>query len=112
MSSPLVLPTRGCSSSPSTVSSAHFWMYSCARCTGFRVWNPTTRVQPRSAKAARVSFGSRWCEGHARMGVLGGAVRLGRLVLAVDREHLLDVEHPEQLTVGALERHPVTGRRL
>ena len=33
-------------------------MYSCARCTGLRVWKPTTRRQPRSANAARVWAGS------------------------------------------------------
>ncbi len=51
-------------SSPSTVSSAHFVRYSCARWIGFRVWNPTTRFQPRSAKSARVSAGSMWSSGN------------------------------------------------
>ena len=55
----LVGPTSGCSSSPSTISSAHFMRYSCARWTGLRVWKPTTVAQPRSAKAARVSAGVR-----------------------------------------------------
>src|SRR5215212_8900549 len=55
----LVGPTSGCSRSPSTVSRAHFMRYSCARCTGLRVWKPTTVAQPRSAKAALVSAGVR-----------------------------------------------------
>src|SRR5215212_4632809 len=55
----LVGPTSGCSSSPSTISRAHFIRYSWARWTGLRVWNPTTLVQPRSAKAARVWAGVR-----------------------------------------------------
>ena len=53
----------GARSRPSTISSAHFWMYSCARWIGLRVWNPTTVFQPRSANAARVSAGvSRYCD--------------------------------------------------
>jgi len=55
----LVGPTSGCSSRPSTVSSAHFMRYSCARWTGLRVWKPTTVDQPRSAKAALVWAGVR-----------------------------------------------------
>src|SRR5437870_4597619 len=41
-SSDLVSPTSGCRRSPSAISSAHFCMYSCARCTGLRVWKATT----------------------------------------------------------------------
>ena len=47
-----VSPTSGWISRPSTVSSATFVRYSCARWIGLRVWKPTTRLQPRSANAA------------------------------------------------------------
>ena len=52
MSSDFVSPTSGWTSRPSTISSATFVRYSCARWIGLRVWNPTTRFQPRSAKIA------------------------------------------------------------
>src|SRR5947208_2388095 len=57
-SSDLVSPTSGWIRSPSTVSSAPLVRYSCARWIGLRVWKPTTRFQPRSAKVRRVSAGS------------------------------------------------------
>src|SRR6187401_1088560 len=53
-SSDLVAPTSGWSNSPSMVSSATFWRYSCARCTGLRVWKPTTVFQPFSSIALRL----------------------------------------------------------
>src|SRR6266540_5091801 len=53
----LVGPTSGCSNAPSQFSRAHLIRYSCARCTGLRVWKPTTDIQPRSANAALVSAG-------------------------------------------------------
>ncbi len=53
---------------PSTTSSAAFVTYSCARWIGLRVWNPTTRFQPRSANAARVCSGSSASSGKAGSG--------------------------------------------
>ena len=125
----LVGPTSGCSSSPSTISSAHFMRYSCARWTGLRVWKPTTVAQPRSAKAARVSAGVRaraptgpssgsttaWTgpatarvgaaqhAGHAGVVGVGGAVDQLGLGPAVALEHLGDLEHAEQLAPLAPE---------
>ena len=58
----------GGSSRPSTVSSATFVRYSCARWIGLRVWKPTTRFQPRSANAARVSAGSSASSGNGGSG--------------------------------------------
>ena len=67
-SSPFVSPTSGWMRMPSTVSSAHFVTYSCARWIGLRVWKPTTRFQPRSANAARVCSGSSARSGNAGAG--------------------------------------------
>ena len=121
--------------SPSTVSSAHLVRYSCARWIGLRVWNPTTRFQPRSAKSARVSRGSLCSSGnagscalehghragdvvvrlaveprHAGMSVVGRAeapLRLALLVVAVD---LLDLEDGERPAALVGERDPVSAR--
>src|SRR6266851_4864443 len=59
MSSLLVSPTRGCRSSPSTISSATFVKYSWARWTGLRVWNPTIVFQPRALLTAWTCDGVR-----------------------------------------------------
>ena len=119
-SSPLVTPESGWSSSPSTCSSATLVRYSWARCTGLRVWNPTTVDQPRSANAARVSAGVegtsparlrgdpdrpgdhgrslREQRGDAGMRLVGGAVHLARLGLEVAIVDLGDRERAEQMT--------------
>ena len=55
-------------SRPSTVSRAPFVRYSCARWMGLRVWKPTTRRQPRSSNALRVSAGSSASSGNGRLG--------------------------------------------
>jgi hypothetical protein len=54
-SSSFVSPTIGWTKRPSTVSSAAFVRYSCARWIGFRVWNATTVRQPRRANSARLA---------------------------------------------------------
>src|SRR5438045_2737411 len=53
MSPSLVSPTSGWMKRPSTISSAAFVRYSCARWMGLRVWKPTTVLHPRSAPGAR-----------------------------------------------------------
>src|SRR5207237_6185344 len=63
MSSLLVSPTSGCRSSPSTLSSATFCRYSCARWTGLRVWKPTIVLHPRCALTSLTCAG----EGAARV---------------------------------------------
>ncbi len=125
-------------SRPSTVSSAPFVRYSWARWIGFRVWKPTTRFQPRSAKAARVSAGSSASSGKldsarsntvtgpprysgvllveprdARMRVLGRAVAalgLARLVVPVDVSSTSSTATVRPVLVG--ERDAVALRRL
>ena len=124
-------------SRPSTVSSAHLVRYSCARWIGLRVWKPTTRFQPRSAKSARVSAGSLWSsrevglgpleDGHrpgevrgllrvelrdAGMLAVGRAEALLRLALLVVGEDLLDLEHRERAAALVRERDAVARRRL
>ena len=122
---------------PSTVSSAHFVRYSCARWIGLRVWKPTTRFQPRSAKSARVSagilvqlreLGLEPLEDGDRAGEVRVLLRveprdagmlavrrpeaLLRLALLVVGVDLLDVEHGEPSAALVGERHPVALRRL
>ena len=130
MSSDFVSPTSGCSSRPSAISSAAFWMYSCARWTGLRVWKPTTRFQPRSANAARVCAGSRRYSGNvgfagrrktctgppmqdvvlrvdggdAGVLVLGRAVDLVGLVRLVVVEVLLDGHDRERRAIAVGQR--------
>ena len=134
-SSDFVSPTSGWMRSPSTVSSAHLVRYSCARWIGLRVWKPTTRFQPRSAKSARVSRGSLCSSGNdgsepledrhragdvvvrlaveprdARMSVVGrseAALRLALLVVVVD---LLDLEDGERPAALVGEGDPVSAR--
>src|SRR5947207_1970125 len=47
---PALCPSRVSRSRPTTKA------YSCARCKAFRVWKPTTRLQPFFANSARVSL--------------------------------------------------------
>src|SRR6266540_819502 len=88
----LVGPTSGCSSSPSQFSSAHFIRYSWARCTGLRVWKPTTVVQPCSAKAAPV---------RALLSPLDGPV--GRYALTPAETRAAFAEHGWTTVVGGGE---------
>ena len=125
-------------SRPSTVSSAPFVRYSCARWIGFRVWKPTTRRQPRSSKALRVSAGSRASSGNGglrahedrdlageiervlRVEARDSGMRLvGRpeaalgLALLVVLEDLLDLEDGQRSSAAVGERDAVPcGRGL
>ena len=108
--------------------------YSCARWIGFRVWNPTTRFQPRSAKILRVSAGSRASSGNsavspleyrdatgeverllrvqardARVRVVGRAEAVLGLALLVVLVGLLDLENGDGVTRLVGERDAVTG---
>ena len=110
--------------------------YSCARWIGLRVWNPTTRFQPRSAKIRRVSAGSRASSGNsgcgalehghaprevqrllrvqasdAGMRVVGRAEALLRLALLVVLEGLLDLEHGDGPAGLVREGDAVSRRR-
>src|SRR3989304_1366865 len=122
MSSLLVPPTGGWRRRPSTVSRAHFWMYSCARWTGLRVWKPTTVRQPRSTKAARAwagagrdsaeaaaqqHFALGVQRGDARVGVLGRAIDLLRFLRLVVVEPLLQLQHRQRLARLVGERPPL-----
>src|SRR3990167_5895471 len=105
MSSLFVSPTRGCKSIASTISRAHFWIYSCARCTGLRVWNPTTLLHPfftNTHPAAEQIFTHPGNVIHARMLFVIGTVDLQRLFWFVmmknffqvkDRNHLISLIH-------------------
>ena len=122
---------------PSTTSSAAFVTYSCARWIGLRVWNPTTRFQPRSANAARVCSGSSASSGNdgsrplehrdvagevlaglavqardAGVRLLGRAEAQLGLVPGVVGEHLGDVEHGQQRAVLGGQRDALAARRL
>ena len=110
--------------------------YSCARWIGLRVWNPTTRFHPRSAKIRRVSAGSRASSGNSAVGPLehghatgeverllrvqprdAGVRLVGRaeavlgLVLAVVLVGLLDLEDGQSAAALVGERDAVSARR-
>ena len=108
MSSPLVAPTSGWMSRPSTISSAHFWMYSCARWIGLRVWNPTTVFQPRSANAARVWAGvRRYCWKSTMSGQPDDLELAGDAAIA----RLVERPHPGVIEVlGAEDGERLLGR--
>ena len=101
-----------------------------------RVWNPTTRFQPRSAKIRRVSAGSRASSGNsaggalehghapcevqrllrvqprdAGMRVVGRAEAVLRLALLVVLERLLDLEHGDRRAGLVGERDTIARRR-
>ena len=123
MSSDLVSPTSGWIISPSVTSSATLVRYSWARWMGLRVWKPTTRRQPFSAKMARLGRRATYVANggsaraiqhvaaqvdlacgmdarHAGMRVLGGAEDLLRLVprvVGVLLGQLQDAEQPAGL---------------
>ena len=122
---------------PSTTSSAALVTYSCARWIGLRVWKPTTRFQPRSAKAARVCCGIERELGEGRLqaledGHLAGQVLPGLAVQARDAgvcllrraeaqlglvpgvvgEHLAHVERGEQRAVLRGQRDALAAGRL